>query len=215
MPSYHPHVSVALCRNNDALLTIGAEMNWLVQNKDTVGIVLASCAIVVSLTTVLIARRQQQLSAFLQVQQLMLTPENQHGRRLLYRVGNLDDLPQMDTDDFYLINRSMAIFDLVGALSRRGAVKRNWILDYWHRGLRDMRPGYEALVRRREENNRGANPRPDFDDLYESGQKYRCRRRCCQPRLLSQTAANAHEVEPVGTRAADGAGNSERPPSEA
>lgn len=161
-------------------LEIWGDMSWFMANKDLVGIALATMAIALSTITVIVSRRQQQTNAFLQVQQLLLAQDLQHGRRLVYGVGNGWDVPPYGSVDLHQVDRAMGMLDLLGTFVRRRIVRRAWVLDFWHRALRNLRPGYDAVVRLHSEHwFRGVTPWPDLADLIERSERYNCRQPCC------------------------------------
>lgn len=171
-------------------------MRWFSDNKDLVGIALAFVAIVVSLVTVLISRRQQQANNFLAVQELMLTPELQRGRILLYRAGITGEVPSTESADYYLMVRALAVFDLMGSYVRRGIIKRRWVLEYWHPRLQSLRPGYEAMhLDRQEAYPYRVHDRPDLLELMERAERYVCHRVCCANGRREQRA-RSREVAP-------------------
>jgi hypothetical protein len=151
---------------------------WFDSIKDFAGISIAFLAIIVSLVTVLISRRQQQASSYLAVQELMLNDELQRGRLLIYEVGMSGKLPPIGTADYYRMVRALAIFDLMGAYARKGIIQRNWVLDYWHPRLQVLRPGYE-LVNFRDDGPYPSHGRPDLLDLIERAERFHCNRQCC------------------------------------
>jgi hypothetical protein len=156
-------------------------MSWLTENTDLIGIVLAFVAILLSLTTVQLARRQQQMTAFLQIQEAMLSTDLQHGRRLVYRIGEGAVPPTGGTDELNAIARALAMFNVLGTYTRRGIIPRRWVLDFWHKRLRALRPGLTEVVAQRVQWSNGQAPWPDLLDLVERAENYTCSRRCCSP----------------------------------
>ena len=155
-------------------------MNWFTANKDLVGIALATTAIALSTITVIVGRRQQQTSAFLQVQHLLFAQDLQHGRRLVYGIGNGREVPTYGSDDQHQVDRAMAMLDLLGTFVRRRIIRRAWVLDFWHQALRSLRPGYDAVVRLHSDHwFRGVTPWPDLADLIERSERYTCQQPCC------------------------------------
>ncbi|BCB73697.1 hypothetical protein Pflav_001070 [Phytohabitans flavus] len=153
-------------------------MAWFDSVKDLVGISLALLAVIVSLVTVLISRRREQASSYLAIQELMLSDEVQRGRLLIYQSGISGRIPPLGTADYFRIVRALSVFDLLGAYARKGIVRREWVLDYWHPRLQALRAGYE-LVNYREDGPYPNHGRPDLLDLIERAERYDCRRQCC------------------------------------
>jgi hypothetical protein len=152
---------------------------------------------VVSLTTVIMSRRQQKMNAFLQIQSLLMTQELQQGRRLAYAVHPDAPAPVSGSLELRQIDQAMATLDLLGTFTRRGIVPRNWVLDFWHRSLRDLRPAYETVVRvHRERWLTTVTLWPDLDFLLKRAEGFRCQQPCCIP--------SANCQEPLDISAKDG-----------
>jgi hypothetical protein len=148
-------------------------MAWFTNNKDLVGIALAVVAILVSLITVLLSRRQQQVTAFLQIQEVMLGTDLQDGRRLIYRAGEGQSPPT--GEDLRTVARTLAMFNLLGSYVRRRIAPRRWVLDFWHARLRALRPGHDVMVAERVYWSQGRAPWPDLLDLLDRADRYRWR----------------------------------------
>jgi hypothetical protein len=68
-------------------------MDWFERSKELIGIAIAAVAVVLSLVTVLIQRRQQRHHAFQQIHDILMTPEHQRGRWLMWDVARTGRLP--------------------------------------------------------------------------------------------------------------------------
>ena len=73
---------------------------WLTNNKDIIGIALAVIGLAVTAYTVATARTSQRRDAFMRMHEVLLLPEIQEGRRLLYQVDAIDDVPSQDTIEY-------------------------------------------------------------------------------------------------------------------
>jgi hypothetical protein len=120
--------------------------------KDLIAIAVAAVAVVLSLTTVINQRRQQQRDAYRQIQDVLMSEDIQRGRWMVVAIG-LGDLPfpERYSADFYLLNRTLGIYDTLAMYVRRKVVPRTWVLDMWHHPLHRMLPGAEKLARRHRE----------------------------------------------------------------
>jgi hypothetical protein len=178
-------------------------MSWFVANKDLVAIAIATIAIVVSLITVVVSRRQQQMNAYLQLNNMLSTRELRDGRRLAYRLGEGLPMPDYDSDDMLRIDQSLAMLDQLGMFTRRSVIPRRWVLDYWHLQLRDLRTGYNTVVQMHGDNwFNGGTPYPDLGELINRAERYSCRLACCNAaKAMSGSApARTAPVLPRRTR---------------
>jgi hypothetical protein len=152
-------------------------MAWVGANKDMISLLIALLAILVSLSTALINLRNLRTSSFIAIQNVMLNGEMQRGRLLVYRAIATGDVPPRDSDEEYLMVRSLAVFDQLGMLSRQWIVPRKWVLRFWHPRLQLMKHGF------------GMEPdptrpyilqgRPNLQYLIDRAERYPCADTCC------------------------------------
>jgi hypothetical protein len=152
-------------------------MGWVGANKDILSLLIALLAILVSLSTVLISLRNARTNSFIAIQNVMLSGDMQRGRLLIYKAIETGDVPARDSEEEYLMVRSLAVFDQLGMFSRQGIVPRKWVLRFWHARLQLMRRGFGV----EEDPTRPyiLRGRPDLQDLIERAERYRCGRSCC------------------------------------
>jgi hypothetical protein len=145
-----------------------------------IAISIAALAVVLSLITVIIQRRQQQRNAYREIQDVLMSEDIQRGRWIVIAIG-LGDLPvpERTSADFYLLNRTLGIYDTLAMYVRRKVVPRTWVLDMWHHPLRRMQPGAEKLARRHRELGLTWTPWPELWPLLEQAKNYRTSLRCC------------------------------------
>ncbi|GIF20245.1 hypothetical protein BJ973_001849 [Actinoplanes tereljensis] len=169
-------------------------MEWVSANKDILSLLIALLAILVSLSTVLISRRNARTTSFIAIQNVMLSGDLQRGRLLVYRAIQTGDVPPHDSDEEYLMVRSLAIFDLLGMLSGQGIVPRRWVLRYWHARLQLLRHGFGM----EEDPSRPyiVHGRPDLQDLIERAERYRCDRTCCANGQRERRLECRNEISP-------------------
>lgn len=80
-------------------------------------------------------RRQDRRDLFLKLHERLIDPDVQRGRRLLYeRVHSPADaarLREHATDDYELVNRALAMFEVFAMYVERGYVDRDMALEEW------------------------------------------------------------------------------------
>ena len=169
-------------------------MSWFDQNRDLIGIGLAAIAIILSMYTALISRRQQRLDAFLRIQEQMFHTEMRRGRRRVYQFVVTGTLPAVDSPEFGQSIRALGLFDMLAMYVRRGIVPRDWVLDCWHRRLVELRPGYEQMIELRQHWHPTWQPWSDLKDLMNWADRYRCTRACCVPDVQMGSAVSVPRV---------------------
>ncbi|MFG1626219.1 hypothetical protein [Kribbella sp. NPDC049227] len=155
-------------------------MSWLTNNKDVVGIGLALIGLLVTAYTVRLARSAQRRDGFMRIHEALLAPDVQEGRRLLFGIGSLDDVPAGDSREHQLINRSLAMYDTLGYYVRQHHIDRRAALDVWHHSLREVTsPARVFCDARKSARGSGSHPFPDLEWLLAEASSYRARRDCC------------------------------------
>ena len=154
-------------------------MDSFERTRDLIGIAIAAIAIILSLVTVLIQRRQQRHHAFQQIHDVLMTPEHQRGRWLMWDIARAGRLPDEGSPDYYLINRTLGMLNLLALYSQHGVIPRRWVLEVWHHPLQQMAPAVTLLVNDRIT---AANwrPWPQLDRLIQQAATYRSPEGCCQ-----------------------------------
>src|SRR5215471_5079511 len=156
-------------------------MNWLQGSKDPVAIAIAALAVVVSLVTVILQRRQQQRAAYREIYSTLMSEDLHRGRRLINGILKAEDLPE-DGPDSLLIYRTLGVFDNLAMYGRQRVVPRKWVLDVWHHPLRQMRNGADIVKRdaqKRAEKGGTVTPWPQLWALFGIAEIYRSRLPCC------------------------------------
>jgi hypothetical protein len=123
-------------------------MEWLSRN---LGVMVATVAVVLSFSTVMLNRRQRRQDVYFRVHETLTSLEMQRGRRLLHRCGEKGALPPEDDADFALISRTLSVHNTVAIYVRRGLVPRRWVLAGWQNTLCNMRQGTRLFVEYRNE----------------------------------------------------------------
>jgi hypothetical protein len=155
-------------------------MDWFEGSKELIGITIAAIAVVLSLVTVLIQRRQQQHHAFQQIHDVLMTSEHQRGRWLMWDVADTGALPDQGSPDYYLLNRTLGMLNLLALYARRGVVPRRWVLEVWHHPLQKMDVAVTLLVDERIAV-AGWRPWPQLEWLIRQAATYRSSDGCCLP----------------------------------
>jgi hypothetical protein len=123
-------------------------MSWFVQNKDLAGIMIATLAVILSLVTVLIQKRGQQRDAYRQIYDVLMSPELHRGRWVIADIGNGKiEVPDRDTPEFFLIYRTLGVFDALATYARYRIVPRRLVFAVWQHPMTDMREGAEVIRR--------------------------------------------------------------------
>jgi hypothetical protein len=155
-------------------------MDWLDRSKEFIAIAIATLAVILSLATILIQRRQQRHYAFQQIHDVLMMPEHQRGRWLMWDVARSGHLPDKDSPDYYLINRTLGMLDLLALYTRQGVVPRRWVLEVWHHPLQQMDIAVTLLVQERITVG-GWRPWPQLHRLIRQAATYRSSEGCCLP----------------------------------
>jgi hypothetical protein len=155
-------------------------MDFFARSKDLIAIAIAVIAVALSLVTVLVQRRQQRQHAFQQIHDVLMTPEHQRGRWLMWDIADIGRLPGQGSPDYYLINRTLGMLDLLAHYARRGVVPRQWVLERWHHPLQQMATAVTLLVDERVAV-AGWRPWPQLDWLIRAAATYRSSEGCCLP----------------------------------
>jgi hypothetical protein len=121
-------------------------MNWFGEPKDLIAIVIATLAVILSLVTVLIQKRQQQRDAYRQIYDILMSPELHRGRWMIVDVSKgKRPMPEPDSPEFFLIYRTLGVFDALATYTRHRIVPRRLVLKVWRHPLLDMREGAEVI----------------------------------------------------------------------
>jgi len=155
-------------------------MDFFARSKDLIAIVIAIVAVVLTLVTVLAQRRQQRRNAFQQIHDVLMEQEHQRGRWMMWEIAGTGRLPAQDTPDYYLINRTLGMLDLLAHYTRRGVIPRRWVLERWHHPLQRMAAAVTLLA---DERVAVANWRPwtELDWLIRAAATYHSSQGCCLP----------------------------------
>ena len=155
-------------------------MDFFARSKDLIAITIALVAVILSLVTVLVQRRQQRRNAFQQIHDVLMSPEHQRGRWLMWDIADTGRLPDQGTPDYYLINRTLGMLDILARYTRHGVVPRRWVLETWHHPLQQMAAAVTLLVDERVAVGHWR-PWPQLGWLIRAAQTYRSTEGCCLP----------------------------------
>jgi hypothetical protein len=124
-------------------------MDRFEQILDLIGITIALLAVLLSVATVQTQRAQQRHHAFQQIHETLMTPEHQRGRWMLWEIAGSGVFPPTESDEFYLINRTLGTLDNLSLYVQRGVVPRQWVVDVWHHPLQAMEEAVLTLMEQR------------------------------------------------------------------
>jgi hypothetical protein len=119
-------------------------MNWFQSSKDLIAIAIAALAVVVSLVTVALQRRQAQRAAYREIYTTLMSDDLHRGRWLIRNMSKTPVIPK-DELDFRLIYRTLGVFDNMAMFARRRVIPVKWVLEVWHHPLKEMRKGAEII----------------------------------------------------------------------
>jgi hypothetical protein len=154
-------------------------MNWFEAPKDLIAVSIAALAVVLSLITVVLQRRQQQRAAYREIYSTLMSDELHRGRWMINRISRPEHIPK-DKLDYRLVYRALGVFDNLAMYERQGVVPRRWVLDVWHHPLNDMYKG-ASVVRSEAEKSGAISPWPQLWTLFDQAAAYRSSLACCQP----------------------------------
>jgi hypothetical protein len=107
-------------------------MSWFGEPKDLIAIVIATLAVILSLVTVLIQKQQQQRDAYRQIYDVLMSPELHRGRWMIVDISKgRTQIPEPDTPEFFLIYRTLGVFDALAMYTRHRIVPRHLVLKVW------------------------------------------------------------------------------------
>lgn len=153
---------------------------WFAEYKDLLTAVVAVCGVGLALYAALTNRAQRRRDALYRIHDLLISTDQQRGRRLLFEAARTSRFPDLDSDEYATINRAIATLDAVGLYVRRRIVPRRWLLDIWHHPLADIRPAaYAFIAYRRSVTNTGWRGGHGLEDLLDQASRYRTRHACC------------------------------------
>jgi hypothetical protein len=172
--------------------------HWLSTNKDVYTFLFPLVAMTLTLTTILVSRGQRRRDAFSRVHDLLTSPEQQHGRLLLFEAARSGVFPAEGTEEFASMNRAIATLNSVGLYLRRNIVPRSWVLDAWHHPFRDIRPAVEAFLayRRSLQITASWHVAMDLYDLMNRADRYRTKSPCCDAATPVTAIAHVLAAEP-------------------
>ena len=154
-------------------------VNWFQSSKDLIAIIIAAVAVVVSLVTVTLQRRQGQRAAFREIYTTLMSEDLHRGRWLIYEISETHVIPK-DEKDVRLIYRTLGVFNNMAMFARQRVVPRRWVLEVWHHPLRDMHAGADT-IRQNVQLSPRASSWPELWILFERARTYRSLLPCCPP----------------------------------
>jgi hypothetical protein len=160
-------------------------MNWFQASKDLIAITIAALAVVVSLITVILQRRQEQRAAYREIYTTLMSEDLHRGRWLINGISKTDDIPK-DELDYRLIYRTLGVFDNLAMFARQRVVPLKWVLEVWHHPLRDMHKGANIIRQnakdaKDEKGGSAVSWWPQLWILLDKAEKYRSTLPCCPP----------------------------------
>jgi len=152
-------------------------MNWFQSSKDLIAIAIAALAVVVSLVTVILQRRQAQRAAYREIYSTLMSDDLHRGRWLIRNMSKTHIIPK-DELDFRLIYRTLGVFDNMAMFARRRVIPVKWVLEVWHHPLKEIREGAD-IIRQNAIESSAAAPWPQLWILLDKAQSYHSTLPCC------------------------------------
>ena len=172
-------------------------------STDLLSLIIATLAVGLSLTTVVLQRRQQQNEAYRGIYEVLMSEQLQRGRWLVSEISEPGDLPKDRSPDFYLIYRTLGWFDTLAMYHQRRVVPRRWVIEVWHHSLRDISTGAKVMLNDRLERDQDCAPWQHLWPLLDDAAHYQSRGLCCRPQDLT---ASWRGPEPVSNQVSNNDG---------
>jgi hypothetical protein len=134
-------------------------------------LIISTIAISLTTYTVIENRKQKRIDSYVKAQELLMRPDVQDGRTILYEMRSTGTMP-VSPEDRAKVFRSLATFNSAANLAYRGAVPLEWLVDFWHDHLMELQPGYDLAVKSRE--SLRPIPWPDLGRLMDDARNFRC-----------------------------------------
>jgi len=101
--------------------------------------------VIVSLTTVIAQRRQQQLDTYRQIYDVLMSEDIHRGRWAIIDVTRTRKTPQWDSAESLLLLRTLGVLNAFATYYRHRIVPRRLALKIWQYPLMDMRAGATVI----------------------------------------------------------------------
>jgi hypothetical protein len=174
-------------------------MNWFEAPKDLIAVSIAALAVVLSLITVVLQRRQQQRAAYREIYSTLMSDELHRGRWMINRISRPEHIPK-DKLDYRLVYRTLGVFDNLAMYERQRVIPRKWVLDVWHHPLHDMYTG-ASVIRCDAEKDGAVSPWPQLWTLFDQAAAYRSSLACCRPDVGGRRSRGRRLAAPGSWRA--------------
>ncbi len=147
-----------------------------------IAIIIAALAVVVSLVTVFLQRRQEQRAAYREIYTTLMSDDLHQARWMIRKISKASDIPK-DELDVRLLYRTLGVFDNMAMFARHKVIRTKWVLEVWHHPLNEMRKGVETIRKNAKERNltSAAEPWPQLWLLLDKAQSYHTTLPCCPP----------------------------------
>lgn len=99
-----------------------------------VAVILSGASLSLATTTYLRAKRIDKRDQFLKLNERLIDVDLQLGRRILYRVGSVEDAVRLQCDspeEDQLVNRALAMFEVLALYIDRNYVDKDLALETW------------------------------------------------------------------------------------
>ena len=114
-------------------------------------IVVSIAAVAISLISLFVSRRKDRRDVFLKLHEMLISPDLQNGRRVLFqlhgRAGRIDDL---SPEDYAAANRALAAFDVAGLYCHKKYVSQDEVIELWAASLTRMKYAARSFLDHRD-----------------------------------------------------------------
>ncbi|MEU4108705.1 hypothetical protein [Streptomyces sp. NPDC027717] len=136
-------------------------------------VVISVVAVVISVLSLYVARRKDRRDALLRLHESLISPELQHGRRVLFLMYERGaGVAELSPADYAVVNRAFAAFDVVGLYCHKGYVSEKDVLELWALPLARMKHAGAAFLEYRDSQVAGIPTWPRYRRLADRAEAY-------------------------------------------
>ncbi|MFJ3661695.1 hypothetical protein ACIPPM_14685 [Streptomyces sp. NPDC090119] len=136
-------------------------------------VVISVVAVVISVLSLYVARRKDRRDALLKLHESLISPELQEGRRALFRMRERGvGVEELSAEDYAVVNRAFAAFDVVGLYCHKGYVSERDVLELWAVPLVRMKYAGRTFLEYRDAQVAGIPTWPRYRSLADRAEAY-------------------------------------------
>ncbi|QBJ92227.1 hypothetical protein D0Z67_19310 [Streptomyces seoulensis] len=136
-------------------------------------VVISVAAVVISVLSLYVARLKDRRDALLKLHESLITPELQHGRRAVFLMQERGvGVEELSGEEYAVINRALAAFDVVGLYCHKGYVNEKDVLELWAVPLVRLKYAGAVFLAYRDGQTAGLPIWPRFRSLADRAEAY-------------------------------------------